>query len=234
MQQIGMKIDVDSAKKALKQAKNSENKEEKAQISLLFEEKGIKSSDERVQTIIGRKQQGGSGKRKDESGKREKQEKLRICNFSDKLVKSYFSQVDEAASLREAGVLSAFNTVLSSSKKDIPLRHWILLPFEWNFRAYSGNIRLLFDSELKNLEKLVIDLKNPEKNHIFVVEYKNGEAESVKFASDSVTADSEKSRLCALLSSMFGKNVGVQMKDFDSLKGFCSGDENFSVLNGSA
>lgn len=234
MQQIGMKIDVDSAKKALKQAKNSENKEEKAQISLLFEEKGIKSSDERVQTIIGRKQQGGSGKRKDESGKREKQEKLRICNFSDKLVKSYFSQVDEAASLREAGVLSAFNTVLSSSKKDIPLRHWILLPFEWNFRAYSGNIRLLFDSELKNLEKVVIDLKNPAKNHIFVLYYKNAEVSSVKFASDTEFSDSQKSHLCEVLSSMLSKKISVKIEDFASLKGFCAEDEQFSFLDGTA
>ena len=228
MQQIGMKFDVESAKKALKQAKNSENKEEKAQVSLLLEEKGIKSSDERVQAIIGRKHQNENGKQKEESGKRKAQV------FSCEAVKAYFARVDEAASSHEVGVLSAFNTVLSSCKKDVPLRHWIVLPFEWNFRFYSGNMRLLFDSELKNLEKLVIELNNPVKNHIFVVNYKNAEVSSVKFASDSEITDSKKSHLCEVLSSMFSKKVSVELDDFASLKGFCAGDEKFSMLDGTA
>ena len=228
MQQIGMKFDVESAKKALKQAKDSENKEEKAQVSLLLEEKGIKSSDERVQAIIGRKHQNENGKRKEESGKRKAQ------LFSCETVKAYFARVDEAASSHEVGVLSAFNTVLSSCKKDVPLRHWIVLPFEWNFRFYSGNMRLLFDSELKNLEKLVIELNNPVKNHIFVLNYKNAEVSSVKFASDSEITDSKKSHLCEVLSSMFNKKVSVELDDFASLKGFCAGDEKFSMLDGTA
>ena len=226
MQQIGMKFDVESAKKALKQAKDSENKEEKAQVSLLLEEKGIKSSDERVQAIIGRKHQ--SGKRETESGKWKAQV------FSCEAVKAYFAHVDEAASSHEVGVLSAFNSVLSSSQKNPPLRHWIVLPFEWNFRFYSGNMRLLFDSELKNLEKLVIELNNPVKNHIFVVNYKNAEVSSVKFASDSEITDSKKSHLCEVLSSMFNKKVSVELDDFASLKGFCAGDEKFSMLDGTA
>lgn len=235
MQQIGMKFDVESAKKALKQAKDSENKEEKAQVSLLLEEKGIKSSDERVQAIIGRKHQNENGKRKEESGKRETESgKWKAQVFSCEAVKAYFARVDEAASSHEVGLLSAFNTVLSSCKKDVPLRHWIVLPFEWNFRFYSGNMRLLFDSELKNLEKLVIELNNPVKNHIFVVNYKNAEVSSVKFASDSEITDSKKSHLCEVLSSMFNKKVSVELDDFASLKGFCAGDEKFSMLDGTA
>jgi len=257
MQQIGMKFDVDFAKKALKQARNSENQEEKSQISLLLEEKGIKSSYERVQTIIGRNHQGESEKRKDENGKREvengkrktetgKLEKLlgkislvgdkslRGVKFSLDLIKAYFSQVDSASLTREVGVLSVFNTVLSSSEKDVPLRHWIMLPFEWNFRSYIGNIRLLFDSELKNLEKVVVNLENPEKKHIFVIDYKKGKADSVRFSSDSPLSDSKKSYLCGLLSSMFEQKIDVSLEDFDSLKGFCAGDERFSLLDGSA
>ena len=235
MQQIGMKFDVESAKKALKQAKDSENKEEKAQVSLLLEEKGIKANDERVQAIIGRKHQNENGKRKEESRKRETESgKWKAQVFSCEAVKAYFARVDEAASSHEVGALSAFNTVLSSCKKDVPLRHWIVLPFEWNFRFYSGNMRLLFDSELKNLEKLVIELNNPVKNHIFVLNYKNAEVSSVKFASDSEITDSKKSHLCEVLSSMFNKKVSVELDDFASLKGFCAGYEKFSMLDGTA
>ncbi len=269
MQQIGMKFDVDSAKKALKQAKKSSDKEENAQISLLLEEKGIKANDERVQAVSGRKKQGESDKRKDENEKqgnlevrnekagagREQEkisnEKFAISNYLGKdvheeekilkagrlscvSVKDYFSQIDEAASSHDFGILTAFNSVLSSSQKNPPLRHWIMLPFEWNFRAYTGNIRLLFDSELKNLEKVVIDLKNPAKNHIFVLYYKNAEVSSVKFASDTEFSDSQKSHLCEVLSSMLSKKISVKIEDFASLKGFCAEDEQFSFLDGSA
>lgn len=251
MQQIGMKFDVDSAKKALKQAKNSSDKEENAQISLLLEEKGIKANDERVQAVRGRKKQGESEKRKDENKNKEKHGKFLISNylrkdvheeekilkagrFSCVSVKDYFSQVDEAASSHDFGILTAFNSVLSSSQKNPPFRHWIMLPFEWNFRAYTGNIRLLFDSELKNLEKVVIDLKNPAKNHIFVLYYKNAEVSSVKFASDTEFSDSQKSHLCEVFSSMLSKKISVKIEDFASLKGFCAEDEQFSFLDGSA
>ena len=251
MQQIGMKFDVDSAKKALKQAKNSSDKEENAQISLLLEEKGIKANDERVQAVRGRKRQGENRKRKDENKNKEKHGNFVIRNYLEKdvhdeekilkagrfscvSVKDYFSQVDEAAFSHDFGILTAFNSVLSSSQKNAPLRHWIMLPFEWNFRAYTGNIRLLFDSELKNLEKVVIDLKNPAKNHIFVLYYKNAEVSSVKFASDTEFSDSQKSHLCEVLSSMLSKKISVKIEDFASLKGFCAEDEQFSFLDGSA
>jgi hypothetical protein len=237
MQQIGIKFDVDSAKKALRQAKKSSDNEEKAQISFLLEEKGIKSTDERVQAVMGRnhqnenrKEQEKSENRAGESGK----EKRKIEEWNSGLVKSYFSQVDDASSSHDYGLLTAFNTVLASSKKDVPLRHWIILPFEWDFRAYTGNIRFLFDSELKNLEKIIVNIENPEKKHIFVLEYKGTELCSVKFASDSEFSDFQKSRLCEVLSSMFNKKISVEVKDFASLKGFCAEDEQFSFLDGRA
>ncbi|MBR0101041.1 MAG: hypothetical protein IJP90_15195, partial [Treponema sp.] len=71
-------------------------------------------------------------------------------------------------------------------------------------------------------------------NHIFVVNYKNAEVSSVKFASDSEINDSKKSHLCEVLSSMFNKKVSVELDDFASLKGFCAGDEKFSMLDGTA
>ena len=68
MQQLGMKFDVESAKKALNQSKKDGTvRQEKAQISLLLEEKGIAASDERVSAIV------GNGKRKNENGKRKKE-----------------------------------------------------------------------------------------------------------------------------------------------------------------
>lgn len=238
MQQIGIKIDADSAKKALKEAGDSDSKEEKGQIALLLEEKGIKSSSERVQAVIGRNPDSSKDRQKDKNhdAKENNGGKGKVfggAKFSASNVKSYFSQVDEASSASRAGLLTAFNTVLSGARKEPPLKHWILLPFEWNFCSYSGHIRLLFDSELSRLEKVVIDLNNSSKSHVFVLYYKNAEVASVKFASDSEFSESKKSRLCQLLSSMFNKKISVEMEDFASLRGFCSSDEKFSLLDGS-
>jgi len=150
------------------------------------------------------------------------------------MTKSYFSSLDSACKDRKIGPLTAFNTVLSASGKNPPLRHWLVLPFEWTFGSYYGNIRLLFDSALSNLEKAVINLKNPTKSHVFLLDYNKGKLDSVEFASTSFLSASKKSFLSDILSSMFGGQIRVEAKDFNFLAGFCSGDEKFSFLDGSA
>ena len=269
-----MRIDVPMAKKSLKSAKDSEKSEEKAQISLLLEEKGIKTSAERVNAIIGnekRKDENENHRHSEQSKESEKKERLDIrrkqvkvsneqsavSNYAERsrtsdseklldektprspllisnssFVKSYFDSVDSASLTHKNGLLSAFNTILSKNQKDSPLRHWISLPFEWDFQKSWGNIRLLFDSELKNLEKVVIDLKNSEKNNIFVLYYKGNEVDSVKFSSSDNLTSSKKSRLSKELASMFGKKIKVEAVDASELQGFCSGDEEISFVDG--
>ena len=249
MQQVGMKINLPAAKKALQFSKKSgEPNEEKAQISLLLEEKGIKSSDERVNAILGRNPNGNDSEQR---RKNQNQEGNFLCEdefFKSKLesdVKSYFSSVDSAAFSRKNGILSAFNTVLSSSKSELPLRHWLIFPFEWDFKNSFGTIRLLFDSDLKNLEKLVINVKTSEKSEkskesesekiektrIFALDFKNNSPVSVKFASDFEASESGVSEE-TILSSLFANSVRVEKADFDSLCGFCAGDEEFSFVSG--
>ena len=261
MQQLGMKIDVEAAKKALRQTEKSENKEEKSQLFLLLEEKGIKAGDKTIEKIIGRGEGGSSqqekkkNQHKDESRTLISKERLEpkkedyadyalegidgdeiIKNHSVfiEMTKSYFSSLYSACKDRKIGPLTAFNTVLSASGKNPPLRHWLILPFEWTFGSYYGNIRLLFDSALSNLEKAVINLKNPTKSHVFLLDYNKGKLDSVEFASTSFLSASKKSFLSDLLSSMFGGQIRLEAKDFNSLAGFCSGDEKFSFLDGSA
>ena len=227
MQQIGMKIDAEGAKKALAKAKHDENKsEEKSQLSLLFEHKGILVDEGKVNAVFDR-----NSENKNESRQQHKNhdEKEFLQN-----VKKYFDSVDSAADSHEAGILTAFNTILSSGKKSPPLRHWLVFPFEWNFSNYSGNIRLLFDSDLKKLEKTIVNLKNPEKKHIFVLYYKEGALDSVRFSSDSVRSKNESAYMEGLLSSMLPEGVKVEFAEFNSLKGFCSENEKISMLDGIA
>lgn len=240
MQQLGMKIDVPAAKKALHASKKGgETDTEKAQVSLLLDEKGIPSDEEKIKAVIGR-----NPENKEDTRKRKNQnEKLKIENGKLKIrdanlklekdiVKSYFSQVDSASLSHKAGLLSAFNTVLSSPSKNPPLRHWILLPFEWNFRNYAGDIRLLFDSDLKNLEKVIVNLENESKKRIFLLSYKGGNVDSVKFAS-SVESDSyEINLLSSLICTALGDKVAVSSAALDELRGFCAGDEAVKFVRG--
>lgn len=238
MQQLGMKIDVPEAKKALKRAENSENKEEKAQVSLLLDEKGIASDEEKIEAVIGQNGKNSGGKDSDrEKGnpqKQNKQPQIKNTESLKKSVRSYFDSVDSASLSHKAGILSAFNTVLSSPSKNPPLKHWILLPFEWNFNNYAGDIRLLFDSDLKNLEKVIVRLENESKKRVFVLFYKGGKVASVKFASSVESDSAETKAFSSLICMALGNKVDVSSMNIDELKGFCSDDEKFALLDGRA
>lgn len=237
MQQIGMKINVHDARKALQDSKkDGPENQEKAQISLLFEEKGMRAGDERVAEILGRERDGS----KDSGGRRENQEEREPEGekklLSEKLtsldIKKYFDSVDEASRARKDGILTAFNTVLSSGAKNPPLRHWLVLPFEWDFKNSFGTIRLLLDSERKNLEKVIVDLRNSERNAVFVLSYAGKQASSLKFSFRPDFGKAMRARLRATLSSMFGSKIDAEYCDFSHLQGFCPSDEVFSFVRG--
>lgn len=237
MQQLGMKIDVPAAKKALSHTqKKSASNGEYAQVSLLLEEKGIASDDEKVSAVLGQNERGQSdskgSSRKEENPHPQKQHLASVDMKSlNSSVRDFFSQVDAASVENKGGILTAFNTVLSSSEKEVPLRHWIILPFEWNFASYSGDVRLLFDSELKNLEKVIINLKNESKKRIFVIYYKNNEPASVKFASD-LPSGRNSAQVSKLFHSYMPEEIPIEEVDFDSLCGFCPENERISLLHG--
>ena len=262
MQQLGIKIDVPLAKKALLASKKGGPGGEKAQVALLLEEKGIAASDERVSAIL------GNGKRKDENGKRKKEERngqLAVSREQGAVddgfsvpsvfsVRNFFDSVDSASHSHKVGILSAFNTVLSAKGKNPPLNHWILLPFEWNFQNYTGNIRLLFDSELKNIQKAVIDVKNSANQHTFLLGFEKNQLSAVKFASstflnkdyrgkpdndsggksdsDKITFLHAEKLLSNLLFSNFNREIPVKFVNFDSVQGFCAADEVFAQVQG--
>ena len=237
MQQIGMKIDVQSAKKALSKSKEKSDKsEENSQLELLLEKKCIKSDSAQVGAVLSHNQENSGKNNKNQYEQNQNENQANEQNpgenkslpknqkIDSELIKSYFDSVDEAALSRKNGLLSAFNSILSSSAEEKPLRHWIVLPFEWDFKNYSGNIKLLFDSDLKKLQKTIIELKNNSENKIFVINYRCGEVDSVKFSSESGGE--------SLLKSMLGEKVKVESCEPGILSGFCPTDEEISFVNG--
>jgi len=237
MQQLGIKINAEEAKKTLAKSKsNGKTDQEKAEFSLLLEEKGMEMPDKRINALLGHSErQNHHSEQNSSHSEQSHHHSGQSEGFREnclKSVKSYFSAVDKASLKNSPGPLSAFNTILSKNKENSPLRHWLLLPFEWEAQKSYGNIKLLFDSELKKLQKVIIDLKNAEKNNIFVLYYKNQEVDSLSFATSEKLPDSKKSALCERLSKMFGQNFPVRATDFEELKGFCPGDEEIKILNG--
>ncbi|MBR1721542.1 MAG: hypothetical protein IJ727_03500 [Treponema sp.] len=236
MRQIGIKIDAWAVKKALQRAKGSENQEENAQLALLLDEKSISVDEEKVRAIFRRDYDRQKNQRHEEERQSQQGENKNILKASKMTaasVKDFFSQVDEAALSRRPGVLSAFNTVLSAKKNSPPLNHWLVFPFEWDFRQATGNIKMLFDSDMRKLMKVVVNVKDSVRDCVFVINYKNNDFDSVKFSSNDPSLKRKKNHLCALLSTMFHSKINIDFVDYDSLQGFCSSDECFFSVDGS-
>lgn len=100
------------------------------------------------------------------------------------LVKNLFGSVPE----NSPGLLSLFNQISEKSDK-----HWILLPYEWNFTRKNGKsvktsgfIRLLLNKSLKTVEKISVncDVKNSSKkwtNYFFVLYLNSSKVKEVRF-----------------------------------------------------
>lgn len=100
------------------------------------------------------------------------------------LVKNLFGSVPE----NSPGLLSLFNQISEKSDK-----HWILLPYEWNFTRKNGKsvktsgfIRLLLNKSLKTVEKISVncDVKKSSKkwtNYFFVLYLNSSKVKEVRF-----------------------------------------------------
>jgi len=233
MQQIGMKINVSAAKKALLKAKyKGQVDEEKAQIVLLMEEKGLNPDEKAISSILGKdRQKGQNNENKNENPAELYSPGERIGKIK-KSVKNYFDSLKIAAENQDTGPLSAFNSIISSDKKNIPVRHWLIFPFEWNFSDYQGQIKLLFDSSINHIEKIIINLKNADKESLFVLYFTGSSLSQVKFASTRAEDTGNFSLLEKMLQSVLKKNIKVSSAKFDELKGFCSSDEEMSTVSG--
>ncbi len=114
LQQMGMKINPASIKKALQKSKDKASVSD-AQTALLLDSKKLPSDENAVMAV----QCGFGGERKDDERKRKKnQDRQSDVEMSDagqisaEDVKKYFCQVDSCAQEKELGILSAFNSLM--------------------------------------------------------------------------------------------------------------------------
>lgn len=119
-----------------------------------------------------------SAREQQDSQQKQKNQNLQI------LVKNLFGSVPE----NSPGLLSLFNQISEKSDK-----HWILLPYEWNFTRKNGKsvktsgfIRLLLNKSLKTVEKISVncDVKKSSKkwtNYFFVLYLNSSKVKEVRF-----------------------------------------------------
>ena len=249
MQQMGIKIDADAAKKALKTSKkfSDDEKDEAAQISFLLGKKGLKSGDKTVKAVFdgfsGEKQGQNQSKNPNDKKKLDlKSEKSDFDKFSMKnILKSYLDSVDSACASNKIGALTAFNSFRSKkSDGNFENSHWILLPFEWKSKNCFGDIRVFLDDNLRNLQKIVINCKKNVQKLVFSLYFKNKKVESLKFGFDFSASSKRKLEYSALLSETLKKCgcaselKSVEFAEFDEIKDFGCGDEIVVSVRGLA
>lgn len=197
LQQGNFSLDKNLMQKARLIALNFPGNEKKAaEIAISLFEKGVNANVQIVKKFLDsmfvsdknpedspREQQDSSqaedfAREQKNSQQKQKNQNLQI------LVKNLFGSVPE----NSPGLLSLFNQISEKSDK-----HWILLPYEWNFTRKNGKsvktsgfIRLLLNKSLKTVEKISVncDVKKSSKkwtNYFFVLYLNSSKVKEVRF-----------------------------------------------------
>ena len=156
------------------------------------------------------------------------------------LLKNLYGEISE----NSPGLLSFFNQTGEKSEK-----HWILLPYEWNFTKKNGKsvksngfIRLLLNKSLKTVEKIGIncEIKNSSKkwtNYFFVLYLNSSKVKEVRFCTLPTLLTSqisfEERRLGELFSSGMNSNdsVTVTYSPLTLIEGLFADSEIPAVFN---
>lgn len=228
---MGIKLDSGKLNRAYKASgENKElNKQEKSQIAILLEEKGINSLSDTVEKVF-YGFYGEKNKKENENTGQSEFKKNSHKKITKDDIKKYFDQLEKENSVRKTGPLTFFNMVLPKKNDEA---HWLVFPFEWDYNDYSGVIRVLYSRQTKSIQKIVLTCQNKEKNYSIVLYFKGKEVYSVKFGlnSDSDGFDAVHVKNC--LSELF-KDAEIQVMDFEELKGFAAEDMQIRIFNGEA
>lgn len=197
LQQGNFSLDKNLMQKARLIALNFPGNEKKAaEIAISLFEKGVNANVQIVKKFLDsmfvsdknpedspREQQDFSQAENSSREQKNSQQKQKNQNLQI-LVKNLFGSVPE----NSPGLLSLFNQISEKSDK-----HWILLPYEWNFTRKNGKsvktsgfIRLLLNKSLKTVEKISVncDVKKSSKkwtNYFFVLYLNSSKVKEVRF-----------------------------------------------------
>ncbi|MGI5059052.1 hypothetical protein [Treponema pectinovorum] len=226
---MGIKLESPKLRKALLAGDDGNEKSlEKSQTALLLTEKGIDFSDKTVEKI----QQSFYGQKKDDEKDQKTLEnkKTKIKKTEKEDIKNYLEQADDASKNAQIGLLTLFNSIKA---KDTDKLHWIVLPFEWDYRKFSGVIRVLYSEDEKNFKKLVVNCDNSVKFYSFVLYFGKGRVSRVKVAAKDDFSQTSKEFLHAKFEELFGE-ADFEVVEFEKLEGFTTDEDIFTFFRGEA
>ncbi len=246
MQKMGMKINADSVKKAVENARkfDKNKRKEAAEISVLLDEKGLPGDEKTVGSVMSFGGGENQKKRKENksSGSPEKEKingkKLDFDKNSAKsFVKNYFDSVEKSAALNKNGILTEFNSMKNPKKNGYSSSfHWVLLPFEWPAFNAFGDIRLLINGDFRNLQKIVINCEKNVQKFKFVVYLNQKKIKSLKFglnfALNSKKMEFERLLLDSIKKCGLAPDLeAVELVDFEKLDSFGLEEEPLSAVS---
>lgn len=246
--EMGIKIEPSKLKTSLLRGQKSEKKDiQKSQVALLLEEKGLSPTDFAVEAVTRNFYDEENSEKKDRdndgnsffekksgdksneksSEKSDKESGEGKINSDD--IKEYFESVFERARKNKCGPLSLFNSLKPKNSAE---RHWIVLPFEWNFDGYFGVIRVLLSADKKCIKKLLINCKNSQKSYSFVLYLSENKVKAIKFALKNAS-DSVLRFMNQKLKTFFPLS-SVESADFEELEGFAAENTELGIFDGEA
>lgn len=232
----GLKIDSPRFNKILSRTreKDGQMNSDRAETALLLEEKGMEFNDAVIESVLS----GGQGS---DHNHRQNQPSQNADDSKEEAVKqsveSYAKELAEASENNRPGPLTLFNSIASKQNNG---EHWIVLPFEWDFKNARGVIRVLRDLNRNSLKKLIIDCGIYEKNFKFVLYFTTKELKSVKCGFNTISNGTNTSVVIGQeqimhLAQQLGLNSDcVQVVDYDEMSAYDAEDSAIPVFEGEA
>ncbi len=244
LQQMGLKINPSSIKKAFYKVRGTGGEREEgvaeAETSLLLEAKNLPSDKKDVASVqySFHGERGNHQKKENpDDGKNKGQtEKKSAHSITPSDVKNYFDEVDKSAQSGKIGLLSLFNSLGFSRENSSSKKHWFNFPFEWKSMNLIGDIRLFYDDDLQNLKKMTINCENEISKKSISVYFNNKEITSAMFGLLPEPSPKEVSRyekmLCAILKehASASENVKVQCVSYGSIFGYGLEDSEIALV----
>lgn len=231
---MGIKLDSQKLKKALLSGDDGQKKSlEKSQTSLLLEEKGFGISFKVVEGVA----QGFYNREKkdfqteqDKKHSEQPDKKQQVEKIKTEDVKDYFEQVEQASQNNRLGSLTLFNSVVA--KKGFG-QHWLVLPFEWEYKNFTGVIRVLLSDGGKSFKKIVLNCENSVKTCTFVLYFIGNKVTSIKAAFGGGFNLTNLNFLQSKIDELFN-GVNFEFAEFEELEGFATDDTVLPLFRGEA
>ncbi len=240
----GLKIDSPKFNKILNRTKDKDGamNSDKAETALLLEEKGIEYNDAVIESVLtggeGSAQGSARGSEDNTSQNQSSKDEDDSKEAADiNSIETYAGEIVKASENNRAGPLTLFNSIAAKQNNG---GHWIVLPFEWDFKNACGVIRVLTDLNRNSLKKMKIDCRICEKNFKFVLYFTAKELKSVKCGFNTISNGTNTSvvigqELIMHLAQQLGlKTDCVQVVDYDEISAYDAEDSAIPVFEGEA